>query len=145
MVETYERLDADRIICIRKADKECQKLKMGGVPWSLGLQRVRYALGIWQLLMKKTVGRKVSSNLIKWKAKAAGLQHIFICEMSYEVAVQEERIALKTYMKLKAGSVKARETFLEDLAEAQSQAGNLSKASILRQLKNRERSKRSNR
>jgi len=94
--------------------------------------------------MKKSLGHKVSSNLIKWKAKVAGLQRIFICEISFELAVQEERTALKTYMKLKAGSVLAREMFLEDLAEAQSKAGNLSKASILRQLKNCERNKHSN-
>jgi len=79
--------------------------------------------------------------LIKWKAKAAGLQHIFVRDITYEEAVQEERKDLKAYMKLKDGSVKAQETFLEDLAEAQAKAGNTSKALILRQLKNRERSK----
>jgi len=104
MVEAYENLDSDKIVCVRIADKACRKLKMGGVPWSVGLQQARDVLGTWQLLMKKVVGRKVSSNLIQRKAKAAGLRRIFVREITYEVAVLEERKAYKEYMKLKAGS-----------------------------------------
>jgi len=63
MVEAYKQLDADRITCIWIADKECRKLKMGGVPWSLGQQRAWDVLGTWQLLMKKMEGCKVSSIL----------------------------------------------------------------------------------
>jgi len=64
MVAAYEQLDAEKILCVQTADKMCRKLKMGSVPWSSGLQRARDVLGTWQLLMKKTVGRKRSSKLI---------------------------------------------------------------------------------
>jgi hypothetical protein len=61
----YEWLDHMKIEGLRYADRCCQKLPMGGVPWSPQLQVLRHQLGYWQLICKKVVGRKISTHLIE--------------------------------------------------------------------------------
>jgi hypothetical protein len=65
LAEEYEWLDMMKMKGTELADQACRKLYMGGVPWCPVLQGLRDALGYWQLVVKKKLGRKVSSRLIE--------------------------------------------------------------------------------
>jgi hypothetical protein len=61
-----EELDALRRQGVILADKQCQKLSMGAVPWSPQVQeRARERVEIWGLIIKRKAGYHISSSLLQ--------------------------------------------------------------------------------
>ena len=47
----YERLDKCRIQGMIYAEKRCRKLRMGGIPWTPELTRIRLTIVVWMLVI----------------------------------------------------------------------------------------------
>lgn len=60
---------AERSLAIKFADKHCQKLKTGGVPFSPQIQQQKTTIEVWEAVSKKKCGRKYSTNRIRRLAK----------------------------------------------------------------------------
>jgi hypothetical protein len=131
--EETATLDALCWTGVMLADRKCQKLPTGAVASSPTVQKARERVEIWSLLLKKKLGRHVSSSLC-----CRGMHHHHIstrlCNLSLTQIVEQHRLALHEYRTLKKSSVALRQSFLEELAEARVAEGNLTAASKLRQL-----------
>jgi hypothetical protein len=133
----WDAIDALRKEGVMLADKKCRKLHTGAVPWSPDIQRAREHVEIWGLVLKKKLGRHISSSLLQ-----RGMLKLRISDrirdISLEKAIQHKRAALKEYRDLKKSSWHLQQAHLEELAAAKVATGNTSKASALRQLQTHE-------
>ena len=132
-----EALDALRREGVLQADRKCRKLPMGAIPWSPAVQSTREQVEIWGLILKKKLGRHVSSSLLQ----RGMLKHHIpdrIRDITIEQAIAGKRRALKEYRDMKKSSQALRQTHLEELAEAKAALGHTTKASVLRQLQTHE-------
>ena len=142
----YEWLDHMKIEGLRYADRCCRKLPMGGVPWSPQLQVLRHRLGYWQLICKKVVGRKISTRLIERIREKGQVNRTPLRDITLGEAIEEERRAYKTYMTFKLKhSREARDTFLDELADAIAKEGGMKHESVVKSLKTREYIRRTHR
>jgi hypothetical protein len=128
--QEWEAIDALCREGVMLADKNCHKLHTGAVPWSPDIQCAREPVEIWGLILKKKLGRHISSSLlqrgmIKLKISAC------IRDISIQEAIQNKQAALKAYRDLKKASWHLRQTHLKELAAAKAVTGNTSKASAL--------------
>ena len=57
-VEEYVRLDKIRIMGMNYAEKRCRQLRMGGIPWTPELSKIRVRIEVWQLILKRLRGGK---------------------------------------------------------------------------------------
>jgi hypothetical protein len=62
--QEWEAIDALRREGVMLADRKCRKLHKGAVPWSPDIQRAREQVEIWGLILKKKLGRHISSSLL---------------------------------------------------------------------------------
>ena len=49
---------------IEYANKNCRKLKLGEVPWSKTLQAARDSISLWQRVLSRVNGIRISTRLI---------------------------------------------------------------------------------
>jgi hypothetical protein len=137
--EEYEWLDQKKIEGLRHADYRCRKLPMGEVPWSPQLQVLRHRLGYWQLVCKKVAGRNVSTRLIERTRVKGRVERQFLRDVTFGEAREEEKEAYKRYTAFKRNkSREARDTFLDELAEAIAEEGGTKYESVVKSLKTRE-------
>jgi hypothetical protein len=145
LTNEYEWLDQQKIEGIIRADRKCRKLKMGEVPWSPRLQILCNQLGYWQLVTKKIQGQRVSTRLIERIRQKGQVERRLLREIKYEEVEEAERLAYKKYMTFKCThSKEARDTFLDELADAIAKDGNIRHESVLKTLKTREYTRRTN-
>lgn len=138
MANEFELLDKMKVEGIQHADKSCHKLCMGEVPFSDESQLLHDSIGAWQLIIKKKLGRRISTSLINQQVAKAGMARIRLCDVTYEEAVEKEHEAHKEWKNQKKGAKLLRNSFLDRLAEAKATTGNTSKASIIKSLKAQE-------
>jgi len=62
--EEYEEIDRLKTQAMKRAEKQCRKLKMGGVEWSLKLAMCRARIAMWTAMVNACTGKKISSCLI---------------------------------------------------------------------------------
>ena len=68
--EEMERIDHVRKELMIAAEKRCRKLCMGEIDFSPEVSIAGKRYGLWKLIVKKKQGRRVSSSLIKRRARA---------------------------------------------------------------------------
>jgi hypothetical protein len=131
--QEWEAIDVLRRKGVLLADRKCRKLNMGAVPWSPDVQWAREQVEIWGLILKKKLGRHISSSLLQ---QGMLKHHISDCirDISIQQAILSKQAALKEYRQLRKSSWSLRQSHLEDLAEAKAAIGNTTKAAALRQL-----------
>jgi hypothetical protein len=110
---------------------------MGKVEWSPAIQKARELLELWGLILKKKIGKRVSSQLIT-RGMAKFHLAFRIRDITMAQIITSKRDALKEYRSLKLSSSALRTTFLEDLAAARSAAGHNSIATEICQLQTQE-------
>ena len=67
------------------AEKKCRKLKMGGIPWTPELARLRSSIEVWQLVRQRIRHCKVSAKTILRKKRKATMEHVDI-NVDYDTA-----------------------------------------------------------
>ena len=55
-------LDEMRLLAVLEADKRCRKLKMGQKQWTPNFQAVREEIKLWNLVLRKKRGARVSGR-----------------------------------------------------------------------------------
>ena len=112
---------------------------MGEVPWSPQLQVLRHRLGYWQLICKKVAGKKISTRLIERIRVKGQVSKRLLRDVTFGEASVEEKRAYKDYMVFKRSKSKeARDTFLDELADAIAKEGGIQHESVIKTLKTRE-------
>ena len=124
----YEELDAIKTWAMKEAEKQCRKLKMGEIPWSPTLQKVRNRIEYLTLSMRRKLGRKVHAITLIRTSKKAALHVESKTAKQIEAMIKEE---YKVYRKLKKNSRKDRSEYLESLAAALEKAGKGKKAKLI--------------
>ena len=69
----YERLDKLRVKGMKKAEKRCRKLKMGGRQWSPELKIARKTILYYALTISKKKGCHVGARVVKRLASSLGI------------------------------------------------------------------------
>jgi hypothetical protein len=75
-IQEYDLLDKLRIEATIAAEKGCQKLRMGAIPYSPNLALAGKKIRAWKLLLKKRSGGAVHSKYLIRKLKEAGIADI---------------------------------------------------------------------
>ena len=128
----YEDIDTLRDKGMRQAAKRCRKLRMGGRQWSPTLQKARDTILFWTLIRRRLKKCKVGARRILRLKKKLGIT------TNTELPLQEvERYLAKAYKRYKVcrrNDNELRKSFLEELAQAKADKGNLKVATVLRNM-----------
>ena len=129
--EEYEILDALRERGMLYAESKCRKLHMGGKDWSPLLQQARHTIEYTKLCLSRSRGAHVGARTLIRLSKKTSLifEHKTVDELIK--LLHESYIS---YSAIKAQHRELRLTFLEQLAERQAEAGNISRATSLHNL-----------
>jgi hypothetical protein len=132
----WEAIDTLRVQGMLYAERRCRKLRMGGVLWSPEVQHSMDTILLWQLVYKRRRGVHVGSRVIQRAARKVGIVNPL--SLSREEAAAALRQAYRNYSAIKRNAPALRKTWLENLAQALSDAGKGTQASCLRSLQHRE-------
>jgi hypothetical protein len=116
-----EALDLLHMDGIKHADRQCRKLHMGGIPFSLEFKRMDATVGFWNALIHRKSGKQASSRFLQRLIKKAGIPDrlSFFSALTKDELIAKHKVAYQEYRTfVKQHSVTARVTWLEDLAEA---------------------------
>ena len=112
--QEYEILRRLRKKGIKLADSKCRKLNMGEVPWSMTLQSARDEIELWNNVMSRKRGTRVSTRYISRLEKRVGIFHSL--QVSLQVASTRLQESYKRYYELKSVAQELRESWLMELA-----------------------------
>ena len=109
-----ERLDRIRTEGMLHAERKCRKLAMGQVSYSPEVDHARKTRALWHLVVRKRRGKRVSSSLIRRKAKQLQIP----CPLSVTLAQAKLRFqeADAAYDSLKQRAPSLCHEFLQDRA-----------------------------
>jgi Reverse transcriptase (RNA-dependent DNA polymerase) len=132
-----EELDKIRVEGILEADRHCCKLKMGRIPWSPELRkcihRIRYFRACCAKYGRKP--RRISPRVMIKLLLRTGDKHKVT---TFDEALTLLKAEFLAYNEFKKVAVLMRQSFLEELAQAQAEQSGVKQASIVKQLKLRE-------
>ena len=132
-----EELDRERIGIVKKAEKQCRRIKTGMVPYSPeNVQKYCKLYHLWNLVTRKMLNWRVSTRLIRRQAKAYGVQ--FPIRLNIEDVKDQRNEALKDYIKAKPSAKEKRAQFIENLAETYEKRGEDKAAAQVRSLTKQE-------
>ena len=134
----FEQIDKYKTLAMKLAEKHCRKLKMGEIPWTPELQRVRNRIEYLTLSMRRKLGQKVHAITLIRTGKKASMNVEVNTAKEIEKMIKDE---YKIYRKLKKASYRDRENYLDSLAEALEKAGKGQKAKIVQSLKKAEQNR----
>ena len=121
---SFERLDAIRIRGMMYAEKRCRKIKMGGVPWTPELTKIRLGIEVWSLVISRLKGCSVGARTILRKKKKAGLEDVDT-NVNQEYALAQINDLFQLYKEYLTIKVEKRQHFQHQLATARAKEGNL--------------------
>lgn len=133
------RIDKVSTSAVRFAEKRCRKLRMGAKPYTPKLHKLGQTINAWHLVIKKKHGKNISSSLIRRMSKSCHLPATK--NLSVKDCITLRSHAFKEYHDYAKNADIHRNDFYELLAEAQAEAGDLSKCNALRQQKHNEDSR----
>jgi Reverse transcriptase (RNA-dependent DNA polymerase) len=127
-----EELDQLRVEGILLAERKCRHLKMGHVPWSPELKESMTRIGYYQRCrLKYCSGKDINGRTLQdWYLKSK----LTVPIQTGEEAIIKLKQEFKVYNVIKKQAKERRITFLETLAEARAEEGDLVKENILKQL-----------
>ena len=130
------RIDKVSTSAVRFAEKRCRKLRMGAKSYTPKLHKLGQTINAWHLVIKKKHGKNISSSLIRRMSKNCHLPATK--NLSVKDCITLRSHAFKEYHDYAKNADIHRNDFYELLAEAQAEAGDLSKCNALRQQKHNE-------
>ena len=119
----YERIDGLRIQGIVYAEKKCRKLKMGGIPWTPELARLRSSIEVWQLVRRRIRHCKVGAKTILRKKRKAKMEGIDT-NVDYDTATENMGKLFTQYKEYITDSTNHRQHFQRELAVSRAKEGN---------------------
>ena len=117
--DEYNRIHADSIDIRKTAEIKLRKLFMGAAPWSPKFQVYRDTIELWNLIVNKRKGIKVSVKRIRRFMSKTGLRHAL--EYNLEGATMFLNKAYDSYKEAKSKAPLWREDHLDSLDAARAQ------------------------
>ena len=130
-ISELEELDKIRTTGMRKAEKQCRKLRMGNVKWSPKLQQARDRISYYKLTLSRRRGCKVGARVLQTLSRKLNENNLKLTNNELEKCLET---ANQDYLKVKKDHEKERKSFLEDLAEALEANGKGKKSKQIRHL-----------
>ena len=134
--EMYNHIDDMRVAGMKKAERKCRKLKTGAIPFSPAYSAARTRIEAWSLIVKYLRGGEVDTSYLARKAKKAMIDKPW--ERVLNDALAGRTAAYRDEKRLAKSAQNSRTTWLESLAEARAEAGTLSKAQEILNMRKRE-------
>jgi hypothetical protein len=141
--EEYNRISTLNTQLRKNIERSIRKLRMGAIPWSPRLQVYRDKIEIWQMLLKKRSGRKISNRKLRrllCKSDIDGAYELNLVQLSAKL---DE--AFREYKQAKKNALVWREDSFQSLAEARAKRNGTEVEAELKQLQEQERQKRTHR
>ena len=139
----YEKIDRIILSAFRFAEKRCRKLRCGKVEFSPELSGIAREGRLWDMVLKRLKGCKVSMKLITRIAKKCDISHPLSLPQG---EVNEKRdAAWKKYSEMKPHAREIRDRWLDQLADLIAASDGEEKARVIRMLKSREEIRQSHR
>jgi hypothetical protein len=118
-----EQLDTLKMQGILHADKNCRKLRMGGVPYSKRYKQLNSAIGFWNKMLRRKQGNRVKSKHLQRLIKKAVIPTP-LCTIN-QYTLEQVKAArwqnFKDYNDFVSKADVARTTWLKELAEARAE------------------------
>ena len=73
----FNQINQQQLIIQKQIERRLQKLRVGGVPWSPTIQKLRDTIHVLSLLLKKRNGNQVSNRLIRPQLAKTDLQNAY--------------------------------------------------------------------
>ena len=143
IIKEWNEIDKLRIKGLKKAGRNCRKLRMGNLPWSPALGKARIRVHGWGLIRKKSKAKRnkklhLNNRYVRRTLKKAEIP-LAALKSNEEKAEKEYRSALKALRKFGKKAEASRFSFLEGLAEEIARKEDLKKEKVLKQLRAREK------
>ena len=124
------------------AEKRCRKLKMGGIPWTPELTKIRVSIEVWKLVVDRLNGAQIGARTILRKKKKAGMHRIETVVLKAYATDQINKLfgEYRAYLSQKD---EKRQTFQHELAVARAKEGNVKVAKEIERMKCTERQRQS--
>ena len=136
----WEHLDHLRVTGIVQAESKCRRLRTGHLPWSPSLSRALLTHRLWDRLLHKALGNRVSWSYLHRLATKLGID---IPDPLDVAVLQHQRdSAWEAYKCARKSAAADRTTHLARLAQARADAGLESQASAIKVMATRERQRR---
>ena len=137
----FEKIDRIRVECMKHAEKKCRKFKTGKIPWSPEVTEKLRIIELWTLVAKRLRGCKVNARTILRKKIAA--QYDGETNITYEQACANLTEGYKQYRTVIKDSSERRTTFINDLAFAKAEEGNITASKAIKRMEEGEVQRRS--
>jgi len=99
--------DINKVVTVHKidAEKQCQKIHAGQVPWTPMLTQAIYRILYWKGIKKRQAGQKMSREVLRKRAKQGSknfsMDHL---QLTHPVIIQKIKTAMQEYTQIKKQS-----------------------------------------
>jgi hypothetical protein len=100
-VQEIEAIDHLKTICMKRAEKQCRKLKKGEVAFSEATIKPIRQIVWWNIAIKRRQGQPVQTTLWERRKKEAGVQELRVAEISLQEMYARRKMAVKAYREAK--------------------------------------------
>ena len=121
-ISKLNKIDNSITNAVRYAEKRCRKLKFGEVPYTPQLSMAGKTINLWNNVIRKKKGCKISSRYINRIAKKLGIQKPMTLSLSD--CEKERKLISAEYRKIKKDAQISRTVFIQELASQQAAKGN---------------------
>ena len=115
------------------AEKKCRKIHAGGKPYTPELNRLGRKIDAWRMIVKKKLGRNISTRKIKRAALAHDIPHI--SSLTLADCVHGRALAYKKYFDYAKNAKEHRPNFLDQMTDEKAAEGNEKEAKKILQTK----------
>jgi hypothetical protein len=116
-VQEIEAIDHMKTICMRRAEKQCRKLKTGEVAFSEDTIKPIRQIAWWSIAIRRRQGQYVQATLWERRKKEAGAQQLRISDISLQEMYARRRIAVKAYREAKKKHEESRIKHIQSMPE----------------------------
>jgi exonuclease III len=100
-IHEIEAIDHMKTICMRRAEKQCRKLKKGQVAFSEETIKPIRQIIWWNVAIRRRLGKHIQTTLWERRKKEADMQGIRVAELSLHDLYQRRKAAIKAYREAK--------------------------------------------
>jgi len=138
VVRRYNEFNTWRSEVLLRAEQQCRKLRMGGVPFSPRVTTAMLTIEFWKYALNRRTGGKYSVRYFKRLERDVGVSYHEWGGLSLQDLQAKLSEAYRHYGKVKLDARDHRNSFLEELAMAQAAAGDGNVSAAIKNLRQRE-------
>jgi hypothetical protein len=112
-----EAIDHLKTICMKRAEKQCRKLKKGQVAFSEETIKPIRQIVWWNVAIRRRQGKHVQTTLLERRKKEAEMQKLRISEIPLQEMYQRRRLAIRAYREAKKKHEEHRTKHVKNMPE----------------------------